>query len=228
MDVKELTERYKAMPRRNRMIGMVCAGVLFPVYTYFNDLPPLEEQLVAVQGELGEAQRKFEKVDKERKNLPKLEEELKFVQDQLKRAKALLPERIHIEDVLQKTASIARETRVMLRDFTPGNEREVSGDYRYAEIPISLSISGGFVNLMGFYDRLVHLGSNVRLRGLTFSPQRVMAGSGSTAPDIEAKVTMVYFRSTDTGEAPAPKAEPPKAKFKPKSGGEGGGAADGD
>lgn len=225
MDVKELIERYKAMPVRNRMLSVAGAGLLMPAYSYINDLPPLEEQLVAVQGEQSEAQRKFEKVEQERKNLPKLEEELKFVEGQLTKAKALLPERIQIEDILQKTASLAKETNVKLRDFTPGAEQEIVGDYRYAEVPVALSISGSFVNIMGFYDRLVHLGSNVRLRGLTFTPQRVLAGSGSIAPDVEAKVTMVYFRSTDTGQAPAAKAEPPKAKFKPKDAAEGAGAA---
>lgn len=225
MDVKELLERYKVMPVRNRMLAVAGAGLLMPVYTYVNDLPPLEEQLVAVQGEQSEAQRKFEKVEQERKNLPKLEEELKFVQDQLSRAKALLPERLQIEEILQKTASLARETHVKLRDFTPASELEISGDYRYAEVPVGLSIAGSFVNIMGFYDRLVHLGSNVRLRGLTFTPQRVLAGSGTIASDMEAKVTLVYFRSTDTGQAPAAKAEAPKAKFKPKDAAEGGGAA---
>ena len=229
MDAGELISRYKEWPRRNRIILAGALGLAYPVYVWTSDVPPLEEQLASIQREEGEARTKFEKVKKEQENLPKLEEEFKFVQEQLLKAKALLPEKVAMEDILSKTASIARETRVALREFTPAAEQDVKGDYRYAEIPVALTIKGGFGNIMSFYDRVVHLAGNVRLRGLAFTPG-IQAAAGGVAvagrpQDLEAKVTMVFFRSTDTGDLPAKDAAATKKpkKEKPEKASAGGG-----
>lgn len=228
MDARELIAQYKEYPRRNRLLGMLGLGLVLPVYAYTNDLPPLEEQLGSMRNELSEAQRKYEKVEVERKNLPKIEEEFKFVQEQLVKAKASLPERLQIEDILQRTASLARETNVSLKDFSPSQEQEIKADYRYAEVPISLSLTGGFGNVMSYYDRLVHLASNVRLRGLNFSPQQLQGSAKTSSSQIDGKVMLVFFRSTDTGEVVAPKQEAPKPKFKPKQEGDAAGGASGE
>jgi len=230
MDAGELISRYKEWPRRNRIILAGVLGLASPLYVWTSDVPPLEEQLASIQKEEGEARTKFEKVKKEQENLPKLEEEFKFVQEQLLKAKALLPEKVAMEDILSKTASIARETRVALREFTPAAEQDVKGDYRYAEIPVALTIKGGFGNIMSFYDRVVHLAGNVRLRGLAFTPGIAQAAMGGAAvagrpQDLEAKVTMVFFRSTDTGDLPAKDAGATKKskKEKPEKASAGGG-----
>ncbi len=220
MDAGELISRYKEWPRRNRIILAGVLGLAYPVYVWISDVPPLEDQLAASQKEEGEAKAKFEKVKKEQENLPKLEQEFQFVQEQLVKAKAMLPEKVAMEDILSKTASIARETRVALREFTPASEQDVKGDYRYAEIPVLLTIRGGFGNIMSFYDRVVHLAGNVRLRGLTFTQGASQTGSGDAGvvgrpQSLEAKVTMVFFRSTDTGDLPAKEVAAAKPK-KPK------------
>lgn len=219
MDARELIAKYKSWPRRNRILAAAVAGVIYPAFTWWNDVPPLETQLESVLREENEARGKYEKMKKEQDDLPKLEVEFKFVQDQLAKAKALLPEKIAMEDILQKTATIGRETRITLSEFSPSLEQEVNGDYRYAEIPVAMVVRGGFGNIMAFYDRLVHLAGNIRLRGLVFIPDVAGAGrarSSSGPAEIQAKVTMVLFRSTDSGQV-TPKEPPPKAK-KPKGG----------
>jgi len=217
MDARELISRYKAWPRRNRMLALAAAGTAYPLFMWWSDVPPLETQLEAVVREENEARTNYEKTKKEQDDLPKLEIELKFVQDQLSKAKALLPEKIAMEDILQKTATIARETRVALNDFSPAAELEVNGDYRYAEIPVALVVRGGFSNIMMFYDRLVHLAGNVRLRGLGFLPGIPAGGrrdAGAGSQELDAKVSMVLFRSTDNGQQAAPKDAPKPKKFK--------------
>ncbi len=228
MDARELIARYKAWPRRNRMLAVAVAGMAYPLFMWWSDVPPLESQLESVVREENEARGKYEKMRKEQDDLPKLEVEFKFVQDQLAKAKALLPEKIAMEDILQKTATIARETRVALNEFSPAAELEVNGDYRYAEIPVALVVRGGFSNIMTFYDRIVHLAGNIRLRGLVFSPGAPGGGrreGGAGAHELEAKVTMLLFRSTDSGQTPAKEAPAPKAK-KAKGGGGGGGGGE--
>ncbi|NDE13391.1 hypothetical protein EBZ80_00465 [bacterium] len=228
MDARDLIARYKAWPRRNRMLAVAVAGMAYPLFMWWSDVPPLESQLESVVREENEARGKYEKTRKEQNDLPKLEVEFKFVQDQLTKAKALLPEKIAMEDILQKTATIARETRISLNDFSPASELAVNGDYRYAEIPVALMLRGSFSNIMAFYDRIVHLAGNIRLRGLAFIPGAAGGGrgeGGTGARDLEAKVTMVLFRSTDNGQAPAKEAPAPKAK-KAKGGGAGGGGGE--
>ena len=220
MDARELIGQYKAWPLRNRLLLAGALGIVYPVYVWMTDIPPMEEQLAAIQTEEGEAKNKYEKVKKEQENLPKLETEFKFVQDQLAKAKGLLPEKIAMEDILQKTASIARETRIVLKEFSPASEQDVKGEYRYAEMPVALSMKGGFGNIMTFYDRIVHLAGNVRLRGLSFTPgdsatRRAGSGTEGGSQEVDAKVSMVFFRSTDTGEVAA-KDDPAKPK-KPKA-----------
>lgn len=221
MDLKELVGKYRELPRKNRMLAAVGVGLLYPGLMWLNDLPPLENQLEAVIREENEARAKYEKTKKEQDELPKLEVEFKFVQDQLAKAKTLLPEKVAMEDILSRIATIARETRVSMNDFSPAAEKEVSGDYRYAETPIAIAVKGGFGNVMGFYDRIVHLAGNIRLRGMSFSPDRSSVRGGAPAGTVDGKVTMVVFRSTDSGQATAPKEAAPKPK-RSKGGGGGG------
>lgn len=216
MDSAELISKFKAQPRKNRVLAAVVVGVLYPAFVWSEDLPPVEEQLEAVRIEESAAQEKYERLERDLKNLPSIEEEFKLTQDQLAKAKALLPEKIPMEDILSKTASIARETRILLKEFQPGQEKEIAGDYRYAEIPINVSIRGQFSNVMAFFDRLAHLSGNLRLRNLKFTPGPSSGNESSgQRPDVQASASLVFFRSTETGIASAASQAQPEQKPAP-------------
>lgn len=224
MDAAELISRFKALPQKQRVLAAIVVGALYPAYVWSEDLPPLEEQLESAQREESAARAKLEKLERDVKKLPDIEAEFQLTQDQLAKAKALLPEKIPMEEILAKTASIARETRITLKEFQPAAEKEIAGDYRYAEIPIGVSIQGQFGNVMSFYDRMAHLSGNFRLRGLKINP----TASGSEAVgsksrggiDVQSTATLVFFRSTDTGGqiAATPAAKPAQTADKESGG----------
>ncbi len=94
------------------------------------------------------------------KQIPQLEEELKTIENILTKAMKLLPETKDIPSVLTNISSLGNEAHLQFEMFQPTGEIPV--DF-YAKIPVNLTFSGPFHNIVGFFDkvsrmpRIVHI-----------------------------------------------------------------------
>lgn len=192
MDFEEIKERYKMLPLWARFLIAGILGLLPGAYVYYDEGDALQTQLETTTGEEGEARAKFEEARQQKANVPKLEEELEFTEQQLEKAKKKLPDIFHIEDVLQKAATIAKEVGVKLVKFEPQEDILHREDYKFVEKPIKTEIEGRFGQIAAFFDRIVHLETSVFVRKID--------------------VTRVVKEKNDEAE-PGPQAQRQKTEF---------------
>ena len=164
MELEELKEHYKVLPMWSRLLVAVVIGLAPGAYVYYDQGQTLQDNLAAVQMQEDGARTKFEKARRQKANLPKLEEQLSFTQEQLAKAKRKLPDSYRIEDVLEKAATIAKETGVGLLRFDAGDEIPHNETYHYVELPIVTEVQGRFAQLASYFDRIVHLDGSIFLR----------------------------------------------------------------
>jgi type IV pilus assembly protein PilO len=98
--------------------------------------------------------------------------------------------------------------------FRPG--QVVVKDY-YAELPISLRVSGRYHDVGAFTADIANLSRIVTLHNLTIVPAN---GKDLTGGNLAMEATARTYRYLDPSELDAMRAERAKSKRKPKSGGE--------
>ena len=190
MEFAEIRERYKSKPLKVRAAASAGVGTLVVIFAYFSsfDFNQLEEQEVAASASAQDAQTKFESARDQKANLPKLEEAVAVTEEQLVKAKAKLPANYDVEDTLHKVSTIAKEINVQFTSFQPQAEIISTGNNRYAELPINVSLCGSYVQIAAFFDRVVHLEQSVKIRDI----KMVSSGPCSTGPkDPESNLPLV-------------------------------------
>jgi Tfp pilus assembly protein PilO len=174
MAFEGLKEKYKGWPMPRRMAASAVLGLLPGLYLLLDDSGAKAEMLVATQKTQEETRARFEADRQSKADLPKLEEKQAYVEEQMEKAKQSLPDTIRIEDILEKAATIARETGVQLRLFDPVPEvcRETAGEeapLKFIEAPIRTRIYGRYNQIAAFMDRVVHLESSIFVKRIILS-----------------------------------------------------------
>lgn len=167
MQLDDLKEAYKNLPTWKRLALCFVVGVLPAVYIYFTDSESIQLDMDAAVGQQTTVRTQFETSRTQKANIGSLEERLQFTQEQLVKAKKSLPDSYRIEDVLERIATIAKETGVQLKTFTPGQEQQSHGSAQYVERLIGTAIVGRFSQAAAFFDRVVHLESSIFLKRIS-------------------------------------------------------------
>jgi len=215
LELAEIKERYKGMPMWGRMLLASVLGVLPALFFYVQEGEALQLALDEVRSDEALWRTKFDKARGQKAMLPQLEEKLAFTEDQLKKAQQSLPETFAVDDLLQKTATAAKETGVELRAFVPDKEILGGSAVKYKEMPIKVEAWGNFAQVASFYDRLVHLDHILHLRNIDLATQVRMPGDGvrmshmskETAREdlyVRAQAQVVAYRSLRDGESVDP------------------------
>lgn len=167
MEVEELKERYRGLPVWGRMAIAVVLGLLPAAYIWLDEAEALEEQLEESKTQLDAADAKLKQAVAAKKRIPQIEERLAELEEQLVKAKKALPDTYRVEEVLQKTAAIAKESGVRMTLFNP--EKEVpagQADFRYMQLPIATEIEGKFNQVATYLDKLVHLEHSIFIKSV--------------------------------------------------------------
>jgi Tfp pilus assembly protein PilO len=243
MSVEELKERYKLLPVWGRLAIAFVIGFLPGIYLYFDEGDALAQKLVESQTTVQTSRGKFEDARKKKSNLPQLEEQMAYTEDQLAKAKLKLPDHIIIEDILQKTAMIAKQTGVQLTVFNPAADISHTVPYQYIEAPIATEVVGHFSQIASFFDQMIHLDGTIFMRRIELTRQdasdKARAGGDGGAGVIgegdprkksayekaqdarqnlmvHAKFDIVVFRSLSEQERLASLTQTPANASKPK------------
>lgn len=183
MQLDDLKERYKVLPMWARLVACGLIGLAPAAYVYIDESEALQIQLDEGISQQTAARQKFETSRNQKANIRKLEEQLQFTKEQLFKAKKSLPDSYRIEDVLERVATIAKETGVQLVKFKPGGETLNQGAAQYVERAIATEIVGRFSQVAAFFDRVVHLESSIFLKKIQLERQ---AGATKTAAPTDA------------------------------------------
>lgn len=226
MNLPELVISYKRKSQRFRLVLVLLAGLIVPLlYGWYNlDIAAIESSREEAQVKKENADRQLKKLIEQKKNAPRLEEQLKFTEGELATAQKRLPDDYFLDQMIQKVGLSARNAKVTLKMFTPGQESVVGGEVQYVELPIAISLTGTYNAIAQFADSIVHYDTMLNLRNLNLksikqesdSPSRVRLAAANTQasePDlatkfeeevkmkkVEATMELVLFRSLKNGE----------------------------
>ena len=186
MDLEEIKERYKILPMWVRITLAILIGCTPAAFTFWEDGERLAEEVASAETIRDVARTKFERARAKKAELPKLEEKLLFTQGELERAKAQLPDYYLIEEILQKVATVARETKVELTSFTPQAEVGGGGDYRYMTMPVALNVDGLYRDVALFLDRVAQFDKPIFLKeiNLTSKTEAMEANNGNQVAPV--------------------------------------------
>lgn len=192
----ELKERYKSLRPSTKYALLVVLGLAPAIWTYYEQGMGLTEQLSEANTAKDNANQKYQEAKKKTEDLPKLESRFTFVTEELRKAQEKLPNKFFMDDILYSTANAAKESGIKLESFKPGAEKQIQGAHSYMELPIKLSISGRYSQVVNFFDTIVHLKKIVHVRNITMTAQRKAnaGGKGSTVT-IKSAVDLIVFRS---------------------------------
>jgi type IV pilus assembly protein PilO len=189
-------ERFAKLPRAYRLaaIPLLCVAV-FGVYGYAL-YRPARTELLAVEQQERELQRKVSEVRAIVSNLAAFEKELADLEQKLKLALRQLPDSKELPVLLTDISSLGKDAGLEFKLFRP--KSEVPRDF-YAEVPIEIEFSGSYHDIARFFDKVSKLPRIVNVSRLAMT----VAARDLETTYLSVKGEATTFRFIEREAAPA-------------------------
>lgn len=167
------------------LLGIVL-GICIGYYILF--WSPLQESIEGQKTQVEQQRVRLMQNQKLASNIPKKKEEYQMLQRQLKVALNMLPKKSQIPDLLEGVTWAGKDSGLKFAMFRPGAESTKS---IYAEVPVSLKVSGSYGQLLTFLKRVGEMPRIVDIKNLKMKSEekgRVLniEGSAVTYRFVEA------------------------------------------
>jgi type IV pilus assembly protein PilO len=181
-------EKINKLPVTQKLL--ILGGLLiliFGLYFYFFYVPK-SKQLSGLKGQLStlESERITKKATAD--NLPIFQKEIKRLNEKLKRALVKLPSQAEIDQLLIEIPVKASESGLEILSFRPAGEIRKGF---YAEVPISISLSGRYLDMASFFDRLANMPRIVHVDNIDLKPQ---AGKIGREVVLNSNIVITTYR----------------------------------
>lgn len=100
------------------------------------------------------------------RNLPAFKTEVRRLEEQLSLLLEQLPDSAEIPNLLKNVSDLGKESGLEFLKFAPAKEGRKEF---YAEIPVAISVSGGYHSFVLFADKVSHLPRIVNLSNIAFA-----------------------------------------------------------
>ena len=179
-EVQAKLEQVAKLPKAVRVgvIGAVC--VMVAAGYYFGVYQDSRLELERMRAKELELQRKLSEVRSVAANIAAFEEEITLLEAKLAKALRQLPNQKQLEVLLTDISNLAKTSGVEVNSFKRNSE--VVHDF-YAEVPIALSLEGGYHDVAQFFDMMSKLPRIVNMGALNVSV------SNESAESTRLKVT---------------------------------------
>jgi type IV pilus assembly protein PilO len=165
-EVQAKIDQLAKLPRAARagIIGACCA--LIVAGYYFGVYQDSKLQLDRLRAQELELQRKLSEVRSVAANIAAFEEEITELEAKLSKALRQLPNEKQLEVLLTDISNLAKSSGVEIKSFKRNDE--IVHDF-YAEVPIALSLEGGYHDIAHFFDMVSRLPRIVNMGSLNMS-----------------------------------------------------------
>jgi len=192
-------EKVAAIGRLQRIL--ICVGLFLILggsfYMFF--YKPKQEELNKLRDEHEVIQTKLFTARAVARDFEEFQKKYEDAEMNFKLALRLLPEKQEIPSLLEGVSKSGKESGLDFLLFQPSPEI-IKGFY--AEIPVSLRISGGYHNIAVFFDRIAKLPRIVNVLNIA------MQAPAATPGILSASCTAVTYRFLETAAAPPGSAPP--------------------
>ena len=142
--------------------------ILVGAFVYFSYMPKLKE-IGTLKVKYKELDTKLQKAKKNAKQLNNFRAKMKAAEAKFKIAKRALPEKKEIPTLLDGISQAARDAGLDILTFNP--KGEIRKEF-YAEVPISIKVSGNYHNVAVFFDMIAGLPRIVNITDIAMTPKK--------------------------------------------------------
>jgi type IV pilus assembly protein PilO len=161
-----LFEKIEKLSKVQRII--ICSGIFLVVigsFVYFSYLPKIKTQK-NLNKEIQKLEKKLTIAQKNAKDLKKYQNKIKEAKSKFKEVMLSLPEKEEIPSLISAISASGQESGLEFLLFQPKGEKRK--DF-YAEIPVSIKVTGNFHNIVLFFDKVARLSRIVNIRDTQIS-----------------------------------------------------------
>lgn len=167
--VSPLIEKIEQLSKIQRIsISVAMFVILLGAFIYFAYLPKFQE-IDKFKKELATQQNNLATAKKNAQELNTYRAKMKAAEEQFEIAKMALPEKEEIPSLLASISQSGKDSGLEFLLFQP--KPEVKKDF-FAEIPVAISVSGGYHNVAMFFDKVANLSRIVNINDIAIKPQQ--------------------------------------------------------
>ena len=196
--VENLSKAQRILISAALFIVILAVFIYFFYWPKFEKIASLKTQLTKIEAKLATAKRNAA-------GLKKFKAKMKEAEAQFNMAMKKLPEKEEIPSLLTAISDSGQAVGLDFLLFAPKAEKKKEF---YAEIPVSMSLQGGYHNLAVFFDQVARLNRIVNIENIKMSRgKKGKNSSASSSKKLTATCTAVTYKFID---------EPPKKVSKKK------------
>ncbi|MFC1798920.1 type 4a pilus biogenesis protein PilO [Thermodesulfobacteriota bacterium] len=199
--IEKITKVQRILIYVGSFVLLVGPIVYFLYIPKFNKISEMESKLDTLQTQLVTAKRQAGQLKSWRAKYKK-------AQVAFARAKKALPQKKEIPKLLSSISASGQQAGLEFVLFKPAKERKKQF---YAEIPVSIKVTGRYHDVASFFDKLSRLPRLVNVDNISLAPFKKgnQAGKEST---LSTNCTAITYRFVES--KPKPKKKPGKKKKK--------------
>ena len=186
--IEPIFEKIEALSKTQRIL--ICVGgfiALIGFFMYFLYYPKMTMNN-ALQVSYENLEKQLLEAKTKAKNLEKYRKEMNEAEDQFKIAMKALPGKKEIPSLLTNISQAGQASGLEFQLFTPG--KEVKKDF-YAEIPVSIKLTGNYHNIALFFDKISRLYRIVNVKNINMAPL-------TDSDKLSASCTAVTYKFLET------------------------------
>ena len=177
------------IPTKQKAILAVLFCLLVGVGYYYLYYRDAAQQIASLEGNLANLRSKIKEQEVIAGNLKSFQEEVRRLEEQLSMLLEQLPNSSEIPSLLKSVSDLGKESGLEFLRFAPGSE--VKKEF-YAEIPVTISVTGDYHSFALFADKVGHYPRIVNLSNIAFSAPKP-AGDNLVVETINCTATTYRF-----------------------------------
>jgi len=162
-----ILNKLNKVPAWQKLLVLIVLALIELAYFHYIQWTPLDEQLVRINGEFADLDRRYKEQKAIAEDLATFQQNIKKLEEDLKLALTQLPREKEIPSLLRDIYLLGKKSGIDFKTFQPGGE---SPKKLYAEVPIKLSIIGGYHEIAVFFDRVGKLSRIVNISDIDLMP----------------------------------------------------------
>jgi type IV pilus assembly protein PilO len=189
----------------HRMAALAGVSILVAALLFFTVIQGQHDTMARLETDLTAVKRKIDENKLHIQKRGKLIAMIAELEGQLDEAKRQLPTDQEIPELLEQISNLGTQFGLEFLTFRPNPE--VRRDF-YADVPVSLKMSGGYHDALKFFDEVAHLPRIVTINNMTMKTSAPVRGRGAKtssvrAGDLEVECLAVTYRYIEGSTAPA-------------------------
>jgi len=202
--------KIQKIPTKTRTIAFGALIVVILIVYVIQFQIPMRTKLETLEKSMVDLQGKARENDTKIKQLDKLKLDVKALKAQLIVLTQQLPPESEVSGLLKQIQTLVNQSGLILKLWKP-DKRRTHASGLYDEIPISLTLSGGYHNTGAFFDRVGNLTRIVNMYNIKMGNAK-MSRDGAVEMDINC--TAMTFSAAEKKVEEATPAKKPQQQQK--------------